>query len=112
MKKRLTPPYTQANVKPITCQVDFKAIENFHAKLTTRVRKQFIFPLAGIIFANKCSVFSWLKIIAAFLDFYCSGNVGERTKFLPREGAIGGQNKGEERGGDIRNHRATIDEEK
>lgn len=54
----------------------------------------------------------WLKIIAAFLDFYCSGNVGERTKFLPREGAIGGQNKGEERGGDIRNHRATIDEKK
>ena len=66
MKKRLTPTYTQANVKSITCQVDFKAIENFHAKLTTRVRKQFIFPLADIIFASKCSVFSWLKIIAAW----------------------------------------------
>ena len=39
-----------------------------------------------------------MKIIAAFLDFYCSGNVGEWTKFLPREGAIDGQNKGEEEG--------------
>ena len=32
--------------------------------------------------------------------------------FLPREGAIDGQNKGEERGGDITNHRTAIYEDK
>lgn len=36
----------------------------------------------------------------------------ESEQFLPREGAIDGQNKGEERGGDIRNHRAAIYEDK